>query len=681
MCGIAGLLNLRGDAIDGALLRRMTLALSHRGPESTAFWVRGAGQEDRNGRGVEMPPCAGLGHTRLRIIDVEGGDQPIWNEDRSCLIVFNGEIYNFRELRAELQARGHSFATVSDTEAILHAYEQWGEACTERLRGMFAFAIWNEHRQELFLARDRMGIKPLYLAWRGQTLAFASEIKALLQDPMLDRDIDPAALDAYLSLGYVPGPGTILRTVTSLPAAHSLTLRVGGRLPPPRRYWQVPLGKARHRSETECLEELDLLLRDVVARHLISDVPLGVFLSGGADSSTLVAIAAALSSSPLRTFSIGFPGSEGYDETPYAREVARRFGTEHHACALEPNALEVLPELVHHLDQPLADPSAIPLYSLCRMTREHVTVALAGDGGDELFGGYERYYWDRVAARYSRLPRPIRAGLVEPFLSRLPRLPLDVRRDPFRRARKFVRHASGPPALRYFHWFELMTPEFKQELYGDRLWMGEGPGADSEDRLAAGGPSFLLVPPAAQAFEQVFAEAAVQGASALDTMQYCDTQTMLRDDLLHKCDRVSMAVALEARVPFLDHGLVEWAFTLPAEMRVRGRTLKYLLKRWLSRHLPPELVYRRKQGFEVPLYGWLTGPTRPGQAGGRDWLRELLLAPDSLADGLFRREGVRRLVERLVEGERVLALPVYSLAAWELWRRQLAAAPLVRSGS
>jgi asparagine synthase (glutamine-hydrolysing) len=315
--------------------------------------------------------------------------------------------------------------------------------------------------------------------------------------------------------------------------------------------------------------------------------------------------------------------------------------------------VDLLPRLTWHLDQPLADPSVIPLYYLSRMTREHVTVALAGDGGDELFGGYERYFWDGAAERYGRLPAALRRGLIEPALARLPRLPLDVRRDPFRRARKFVRHASQPAAARYFHWFELMTPELKQLLgVGCRVW---GVGSDNSDPT----PYTLHPTP----FEAAFAGAAARGASPLDAMQFCDTQTMLRDDLLHKCDRISMAVALEVRVPFLDHVLVEWAFTLPEELRVHGRTLKYLLKRWLSRHLPSPLIHRRKQGFEVPVYDWLTGPLR-------EWMRDLLLAPSTQEYSPFDRSGVRRLIERLEGGERVLALPVYSLVAWELWQRE-----------
>jgi len=451
--------------------------------------------------------------------------------------------------------------------------------------------------------------------------------------------------------------------VTSLPAGHSLTVRAGSPPPAPARYWQIPVGAARRRSEAACLRELDDLLRDVVGRHLVSDVPLGVFLSGGIDSSILVDVASKLTDTPLRTFSIGFPNRAGYDEAPFALEVARRFGTEHRECRLDPNALEMLPQIVCHLDQPLADPSALPLYALCSMTREHVTVALAGDGGDELFGGYERYYWDGAAQRYAQLPSLLRRRLIEPAVLRLPQLPLDVRRDPFRRARKFVRYASLPAPTRYFHWFELMTPEFRREL-GELQpeW------ADSGRRVSQPSASF----------EKAFREAAALGATPLDAMQYCDMQTMLRDDLLHKCDRVSMAVSLEVRVPFLDHVLVEWALTLPEEMRVHGRTLKYLLKRWLSRHLPTELVYRRKQGFEVPIYDWLTGAPGAAADGGTDhrfdarlWMRDLLLSPQALAGGPFQVAGVRRLVERLEGGERTLALPVYSLLVWELWRRQV----------
>jgi asparagine synthase (glutamine-hydrolysing) len=678
MCGIAGLLNLRGEPIDRSLLHAMTGAILHRGPEALAVWVRGQGSTTRDpglfrpdgGGCIPDAPCpttsfVGLGHTRLRIIDVAGGDQPIWNEDESCLIVFNGEIYNFRELRAELESRGHRFRTATDTEAILHAYEEWGNDCPQRLRGMFAFAIWNERDRELFLARDRLGIKPLHLAWRGDTLAFASEIKALLRDPELDRGVDAASFDAYLSLGYVPGPGTIFRSVTALPAGHSLRLRVGRPSAEPQRYWRLPLGAVRPRSEAECLEELDFRLRDVVGRHLVTDVPLGVFLSGGIDSSTLAAVAAGLTAAPLRTFSIGFPAQRGYDEAPFARRVAQRFGSEHQEVMLEPEAVEWLSELVWHLDQPLADPSVIPLYSLARMTRQHVTVALAGDGGDELFGGYERYFWDSAAARYARLPVSLRRGLIEPVLSHLPHLPLDVRRDPFRRARKLVRHAALPAASRYFNWFELMTPDLKEALgVRYRLLGGEEDITDSNTQH----------PSPNHHFEVAFAEAAAGGGSALDAMQSCDLQTMLRDDLLHKCDRVTMAVALEARVPFLDHELVEWAFTLPEALRVSTRlagtrcTLKHLLKRWLSRHLPGELIHRRKQGFEVPVYDWLIGPLR-------GWMRDLLLSPGALDDGFVRPEAVRRLVERLERGERVLALPVYSLVAWQLWRQQFLRSP------
>jgi asparagine synthase (glutamine-hydrolysing) len=693
MCGIAGLINLDERPIDGATLKLMTEAQSHRGPDATAVWIRGRGTEIRRQRTVRrdepdlltatsktpiLAPCIGLGQTRLRIIDVEGGDPPIWNEDRSSLIVFNGEIYNFRELRVQLESSGHHFRSSTDTEVILHAYEEWGEACPDHLRGMFAFAIWSERRRELFLARDRMGIKPLHLAWSRERLAFSSELKALLQDPDLDRSVDLAGLDAYLSLGYVPGPGTILRSVTTLPAGHSLTLRVGEAVPEYHRYWQVPLGVVRPRSEAECLAELDDLLRDVVGRHLISDVPLGVFLSGGIDSSVIVAVAAALAATPLQTFSIGFPGSDGYNEAPFAAEVARRFGTEHRQCLLEPNALEVLPELTCHLDQPLADPSAIPLYHLCRMTREHVTVVLAGDGGDELFGGYERYYWDRVATRYSRLPAAFRTGLIEPAVFRLPHLPLDVRRDPLRRARKFVKHAALPASERYFNWFELMTPEFRHELFS----AGRNSTFDPWGEPGAGSRTFPYPGRASRYFERAFEEARAQGASPLATMQYCDTQTMLRDDLLLKCDRVSMAVALEARVPLLDHVLVEWAFRLPDNLKVRGRTLKYLLKRWLARHLPREVIYRRKQGFEVPLYGWLTGSgsRRTGGALSSEWVRDLLLGPGAAAGGIFHPEGIRRLVERLEDGERSLALPVYSLLAWELWRREVLGTTVVAAG-
>jgi asparagine synthase (glutamine-hydrolysing) len=412
-------------------------------------------------------------------------------------------------------------------------------------------------------------------------------------------------------------------------------------------------------------------------------VPLGVFLSGGTDSSVLTAVAAALSSTPVKTFSIGFPHSDGYDEAPYAARVARHLGAEHRECLLAPNALEALPALTRHLDQPLADPSAIPLYHLCQMTREHVTVALAGEGGDELFGGYERYRWDQVASRYARLPAPLRSGVIEPVVSRLPRLPLDVRRDPFRCARKFVKHAGLPPARRYFNWFELMSPEWKKAVDGSALMVD---GSVSRKREPFGSslskPSTINYQPSI-AFEAAFAEAAAQGATPLQTLQYCDTQTMLRDDLLFLSDRVSMAVALEVRVPLLDHVLVEWAFGLPDHMRVRGRTLKYLLKRWLAQRLPPELVYRRKQGFEVPLYSWLTGTGGQGAQSqrGRDWVRELLLAPDALAGGPFDPAGVRRLVRRLEAGERSLALPVYSLLAWELWRREVLDAAPVAVGS
>jgi len=627
MCGITGVAgSLRTDR---ATLDRMNDALRHRGPD---------------GAGVYWDEDVGLAMRRLAIIDLEGGDQPIFNEDGSVCVVYNGEIYNFLELRAELQRRGHRFTTESDTEAIVHAYEEYGVACVEHLWGMFALAVWDSRRHRLLLARDRLGKKPLayYLDPRGG-LAFASEFQALLAHPSVPREVDPRAIDDYLTYLYVPAPASAFRDVKKLPPAHRLIWQPDSCVVEP--YWQLRFATKLSLSEDEALEQFGDLFRDAVRRRLIADVPLGAFLSGGMDSSSVVAEMAELSSAPVKTFSIGF-GERDFDELGYARQVAQRFGTEHHELVVEPHAVEILPTLVQHYGEPYGDSSAVPSYYVSQLTRQHVTVALNGDGGDELLAGYERHWAARIAARYDTIPRFVRHGVIRPLV---PLMPETRRRSLLRRAKRFMTAVHLPVLERYLQWVGATTAAQKQALYTPEF-RGSVAGNDAARWLR----------------DVLGAEA---NLDPVDAVLRADSMLYLPNDLNAKIDIASMANSLEARSPFLDHRLVEFCASLPSSMKLRGRTSKWLLRRLMADRLPSPILRRSKMGFGVPVGDWLRGELRP-------LLDDTVLSQRALGRGYFEPSAVRSLVDEHVSRRVDRTAHLWGLLMLELWFRAFVDAPL-----
>ncbi|PYS77806.1 MAG: asparagine synthase (glutamine-hydrolyzing) [Acidobacteria bacterium] len=621
MCGITGIINLGGRAADGELLARMNAAIAHRGPDEEGAYLEGR---------------VGLAMRRLAIIDLAGGQQPIANEDRTCWIVFNGEIYNYRELKKRLEDLGHTFSTDCDTEAIVHAYEQYGADCPKHLRGMFAFAVWDSRRQELFLARDRVGKKPLLYAKAGGTFVFGSEFSALLAHPAVGREVDREALHYYLSFMCVPAPLTAYRQIRKLEPGHSLTLTRDGELKI-ERYWQPDFSKKIKIAEEEAGERAVELLREAVRVRLMSEVPLGAFLSGGIDSSAVVALMSEASAAPVKTFSIGFD-EQDFSELHHARRVAERVGAEHHEFIVRPDAMEVLPLLVEHYGEPYADSSAIPTYYVSRETRRHVTVALNGDGGDECFAGYERYAAMRLSETYRRLPGVLREQVIRQAVGLLPAS--ELKRSRVRSLKRFLQAADLPPVERYLRWVSVFDPRAKQELYTEEF-RGEMSGRDARQWLA---PWF----------------ARANGAGVVDASLLTDTMTYLPNDLLVKVDIASMAVSLEARSPFLDHHVIEFAASLPEGLKLRRLTTKYLLKRALRGLLPRENLTRRKMGFGVPVGHWLRGQMQP-------FLREQLLSERASRRGLLRPEAVRRLVELHARGERDYTHQLWTLLMLELW--------------
>jgi asparagine synthase (glutamine-hydrolysing) len=632
MCGIAGIVDLQGRPADRSLLECLCARLVHRGPDEEGFYVHGP---------------VGLGQRRLSIIDLSGGHQPLANEDGTVWVAFNGEIYNFRELRAGLRQRGHRFATDSDTEVIVHGYEEYGERCVEHFRGMFAFALWDEGRRRLLLARDRVGKKPLFYAQADGQLVFASELQALLQHPGVRRDPDLGALDDYLTYGYVPAPKTIFRGVFKLPPAHFLTLgnqdgSAGEFALRVERYWRLAYGpKLALRAEEAC-DGLAEVLTEAVRLRMIADVPVGALLSGGVDSSVVVALMSSLSGQPVKTFSIGFQ-EQAFNELPYARMVAERYGTEHHELVVRPNALEVLPLLVRHYGEPYADSSAVPSYYVARLTRRQVTVALNGDGGDECFGGYERYLGSLAAERYRKVPWLVRRGFLEPAASLIPNsLP---RRNRLGQVKRFLHNAGRASDQGYLRWMSYLTPEQKDDLYTPEFRAG----------LAGHEAGAWLL--------GLIEEAKDEAAEHLDRLLWVDVASYLPYDLLVKMDIATMANSLEARSPFLDHKVMEFAARLPGRYKVRGMTLKYLLKKLAARLLPAEALKRRKMGFGVPVGAWMRKELRP-------LLEDVLLSPRAAGRGYFRPESVRKLARAHLEGARDYSFQLWALLWLELWHRE-----------
>ncbi|MBM3297303.1 MAG: asparagine synthase (glutamine-hydrolyzing), partial [Candidatus Aminicenantes bacterium] len=570
MCGICGLAQPRGRApFPPGLLEGMLASIVHRGP-------------DDEGRHVE--PEVALGARRLSIIDVEGGHQPLSNEDGTVWIAYNGEAFNFPEVRAELRSRGHRFRTRTDTETLVHAYEEWGEDFLERFRGMFAFALWDRKAGKLLLVRDRLGIKPLYYSLlRDGTLVFGSELKSLLLHPGLERTLDLRALDLFLTVEYVPAPHSIFRDVRKLPAGHILTYQDGRTTL--KKYWDIEGregdGPPPGRPE-EAMDRLYELLKESVRLRLLSDVPLGAFLSGGIDSSAIVGLMRELGASPLMTFSIGFDDPT-YNELDYARRAARAFGTEHSELVLRPQALELTERLVGHMDEPFGDFSMFPTYLVSKLAREKVKVVLSGDGGDEIFGGYEHYQAQALASNPAA--RAV-AALLGPAVKRLPP---SAKKKGFRnKLRRFVQGLDMPAGARHMRWMMFLSPARKRGLYTDAFLEAPGRKNDIADE-----EPFASVLGKLGAFDPLTAEL------------YLDLKTYLVDDILVKVDRMSMAVSLEARVPLLDHKVVEYAFGLPGEWKLREGTTKWIFKKTMERLLPRENIHRPKEGFSIPIKHWL----------------------------------------------------------------------------
>lgn len=620
MCGIVGLVRNNGKPIDEQLLARMCDAIRHRGPDDDGFYVNGP---------------VGLGMRRLAIIDLKSGKQPIHNQDRTSWIVFNGEIYNYLELREKLEKLGHTFYTNSDTEAIVHAYDQYGADCPKHLRGMFAFAIWNETSQELFLARDRVGKKPLLYAQIEGDLVFGSEFSALLLHPQISRDVNLEALDHYLSFMCIPAPMTAYRAIKKLEPGNWLRWKKSEVTV--QRYWQPDFSKKLKIDEQEAGEQTVEILRDAVRCRLMSEVPLGAFLSGGIDSSAVVALMSQESSERIKTFSIGFD-EQDFSELHHARRVAEHVGADHHEFIVRPDAVEVLPMLVEHYGEPYADSSAVPTYYVARETRKHVTVALNGDGGDESFAGYERYAAMQLAERYCKLPNFLRETVIQEVVARVPASELG--RGRVKAFKRFLQAASLPKVDRYMRWMSTFNNDLKTSLYSDSF----------RQQLQGAQPVDLLRP--------WFAH--VNGSGIVDAALQADIMTYLPNDLLVKVDIATMAVSLEARSPFLDHHVIEFAASLPEKFKLRGLTTKYLLKKILRQLLPSENLNRRKMGFGVPIGHWFRGTMQP-------FLREVLLSERATSRGLFKPEVVKSFIDQHARSERDHSHQLWTFLMLELW--------------
>ena len=619
MCGIAGVVGRRGDAIDAADVHRMCQTIVHRGPDDEGIYARGP---------------VGLGMRRLSIIDLAGGKQPIHNEDRSVWVVFNGEIYNFPELRGELQGRGHQFYTHSDTEVIVHLYEEMGADCVKKLRGMFAIALYDEKKHSLLLARDRLGKKPLHYALHQGKLLFGSEIKTILALHPELAEVDHEGLLQYFYFGYIPDPHTAFQRIRKLPAGHLMEFRDDEIKI--RQYWDVPeYGTHPAISEEECLVELERRLEEAVRIRLISDVPLGALLSGGVDSSIIVALMARTSAKPVKTFSIGFR-AEQFNESEYARMVAERFGTEHHDLILEPDLEETLTYLSGMMEEPFGDSSMLPTYYVCRMARRQVTVALSGDGGDELFAGYDRYLVAMERPKFDPLQRWLGPLYRDRIHGLIPAGMYGKNLAWNASLNDRDRYLDGISFLPVLHRErDLFTPEFlasAKRLQDPLLeWQRLYDGAPAQDRL-----SRLL---------------------------YLDTKTYLNSDILTKVDRMSMATSLEVRVPMLDHEVVEWVTSLPVEWKFRAGVRKHILKKLAERlGIPPALLHRKKQGFQLPLVEWMRNEVKSKFWG-------ILLEPRTLERGYFKPDAVRALIDEHVRGRRNRSGMLWRMLVLELWHR------------
>ncbi|MGD1077520.1 MAG: asparagine synthase (glutamine-hydrolyzing) [Candidatus Sulfotelmatobacter sp.] len=619
MCGIAGIVSTAADQrIEAATIHRMCQAIVHRGPDDEGIFVKDG---------------TGLGMRRLSIIDLAGGHQPVFNEDRSVWVVFNGEIYNFQQLRSELLSRGHRLATHSDTEVIVHLYEEMGRDCVHQLRGMFAFALYDERRRKVLIARDRLGEKPLHYAFDGKRLLFGSEIKAILAVAPELAQVDRQAVRQYIQFGYIPDPATSFSDIKKLPPGHLLELE-NGRLSVSQ-YWDLPVyGTHSPASEEECLEELEQRLEEAVKMRLIADVPLGAFLSGGADSSTIVALMARSSSRPVKTFSIGFRKKD-FDETPYARMVAQKFGTEHHELILDPDVVSSVDTITHSLEEPFGDASALPTYYVSRLARQHVTVAVSGDAGDEIFAGYDRYRVCLQDRSFGWIPDWTRRIYREHLHKLVPRcLP----------GRSLSYSISLPWQERYIEDVSLQPVQRQMALFSDNF----------------------MTPAAGEANPFDLFRSYIESAPARDPLSrllYLDSKTYLPADILTKVDRMSMLTSLEARAPMVDHIFLEWATGLTSEWKIRGGEQKYILRKLAERvGVPREALYRPKQGFALPLVHWTRHELK-------DLILTALLEPRTLQRGYLNPPAVRQLLDEHFRGRRNHAGRIWRLLMLELWHR------------
>jgi len=625
MCGIAGIFDTQTTCeIDQALLARMNQTQHHRGPDET---------------GLHAEPGVGLAHKRLSIIDLSSGQQPLFNEDGSIAVVFNGEIYNFIALMTELKNLGHIFHTHSDTEVIVHAWEQWGEACVSRFRGMFAFALHDRKQQILFLARDRMGVKPLFYALLDDgSLIFGSELKVLTAHPNLKRDIDPCAVEEYFAFGYVPEPRTIYRQALKLSPAHTLTIRRGAAWPQPKQYWDVTFDGSNPISAENAQQELLERLRDSIKIRLMSEVPLGAFLSGGVDSSAVVAIMAEQMAEPVNTCSIGF-NDPAFNESDFATQVARRYQTHHSLDIVDTDDFGLIDTLAALYDEPYADSSAIPTYRVCQLAKKRVTVVLSGDGGDETFAGYRRYRWHMHEENVRNL------------------LPLSLRRPLFGLLGRIYPKADWAPKLfrakttfqalarnsveAYFHSVSFVSDELRERMFS---------------------ASFKRQLQGYQAIEVMRRHAKNAPEHPLSAIQYIDYKTYLVGDINTKVDRASMAHSLEVREPLMDHPLIEWAASLPPELKLHGNEGKYVFKKAMEPYLPDEVLYRPKMGFSVPLANWLRGPLR-------EKARTALLGAQMRDSGLFDMDFLAEMLAQHRSGLRDYSTPIWTLMMFEAFLR------------
>ncbi len=627
MCGIVGIFDTRGARpIDPVLLKRMNETQHHRGPDEGDIYVE---------------PGLGFGHRRLSVIDLANGLQPMFNAAGDVGVVFNGEIYNYRELTAELKELGYVFRTSSDTEVIVYAWEAWGEDCVHRLRGMFAIAVWDREKQTMFMARDHMGVKPFFYAHLPDGMfIFGSELKSLRAYPGLPREIDPTAVEDYFAFGYVPEPKTIYAGACKLAPGYCLTVRIGQPVPAPRRWWDVPFREHEKMTESDAAGELASRVRAAVKSQLKADVPLGAFLSGGVDSSAVVAMMAGLDNQPVNTCSIAF-NDKAYDESEYAEEVARQYKTNHHTETVDTDDYALLDTLAGLYDEPYADSSAIPTYRVCQLARKRVTVALSGDGGDENLAGYRRYRLTMAEdAVRSKIPPAMRRNVFGPLGRYYPKADWAPRMF---RAKTTFESLARDLVEGYFHGVTIMsdamrerlfTPEFRQRLQGHRaidVMRGHAANAPTDDPLSL--------------------------------IQYLDMKTYLPGDILTKVDRASMAHALEVRVPLLDHELVEWISGLSSSIKLKGGEGKYIFKKSMERYLPHDILYRKKQGFAVPLSAWFRGPLRQR-------VREALLGPILAGTGIFNTAFLAEIVEQHESGRRDYSAPIWSTLMFEAFLRK-----------